>query len=212
MPLRASKMNGFILGFHRLVWCPKWTPASNNSLTPILITSFPLVKSPPLWANHPAEHGIDFSVVMAPRAHRRGTFKAVHPFPARRANFARPARKGQTPYQPPSPWQLLFFGSKFGRAYPAPATIATGANPPFIILIVILILISVVLSAPPGRLRLRLRLRNLVPAHGVKGAGYSLASPARSLVAPTSMLPTQVSGRLEICKTPRLTMPPSSIS
>jgi len=23
MPLRASKINGFILGFHRLVWCPK---------------------------------------------------------------------------------------------------------------------------------------------------------------------------------------------
>ena len=40
MPLRASKMNGFILGFHRFVWCPKWTPASSNSLTPILITIF----------------------------------------------------------------------------------------------------------------------------------------------------------------------------
>src|SRR5205823_14670355 len=67
MPLRASKINGFILGFHRLVWCPKWTPESSNSLTPILITIF-------LWlevrfarraTNHPAEHGIDFSVVVA---------------------------------------------------------------------------------------------------------------------------------------------------
>src|SRR6266567_3945226 len=40
IPLRASKMNGFILGFHRLVWWPKWTPESSNSLTPMLITSF----------------------------------------------------------------------------------------------------------------------------------------------------------------------------
>ena len=28
MPLRAPKMNGFIFGFQRLVWWPKWTPAS----------------------------------------------------------------------------------------------------------------------------------------------------------------------------------------
>jgi len=26
MPLRAVKMYGFIFGFQRLVWCPKWTP------------------------------------------------------------------------------------------------------------------------------------------------------------------------------------------
>src|SRR6266496_3416134 len=30
MPLRAPKMNGFIFGFQRLVWCPKWTPASRS--------------------------------------------------------------------------------------------------------------------------------------------------------------------------------------
>src|SRR5207237_2382462 len=29
-PLRAVKMYGRILGFHRLVWWPKWTPASNS--------------------------------------------------------------------------------------------------------------------------------------------------------------------------------------
>src|SRR6185436_13675450 len=63
MPLRASKMKGFILGFQRRVWCPKWTPDSNNSFTPILSTIF-------LWlrvcqADHPAEHGIDFDVFMA---------------------------------------------------------------------------------------------------------------------------------------------------
>ena len=30
MPLRAPKMNGFIFGFQRLVWWPKWTPASSS--------------------------------------------------------------------------------------------------------------------------------------------------------------------------------------
>ena len=31
MPLRSPKMNSFIFGFQRLVWCPKWTPASSSS-------------------------------------------------------------------------------------------------------------------------------------------------------------------------------------
>src|SRR4051794_23746932 len=30
MPLRSVKMNRFILGFHRRVWCPKWTPLSSS--------------------------------------------------------------------------------------------------------------------------------------------------------------------------------------
>jgi hypothetical protein len=30
MPLRAPKMYGFIFGFQRLVWWPKWTPASSS--------------------------------------------------------------------------------------------------------------------------------------------------------------------------------------
>ena len=30
MPLRSAKMNGFIFGFQRRVWCPKWTPASSS--------------------------------------------------------------------------------------------------------------------------------------------------------------------------------------
>src|SRR5512137_2819828 len=30
MPLRAPKMYGFIFGFQRFVWCPKWTPASRS--------------------------------------------------------------------------------------------------------------------------------------------------------------------------------------
>jgi hypothetical protein len=60
-------MKGFILGFQRRVWCPKWTPDSNNSFTPMLSTIFPLVKS--LISGHPAEHGIVFSVVMAACTH-----------------------------------------------------------------------------------------------------------------------------------------------
>src|SRR5690242_14588177 len=65
MPLRASKMNGFIFGFQRLVWCPKWTPPSSNSLTPILITIFLWLKARRhLPADHPAEHGIVFDVIM----------------------------------------------------------------------------------------------------------------------------------------------------
>ena len=30
IPLRSAKMKGFILGFQRRVWCPKWTPASSS--------------------------------------------------------------------------------------------------------------------------------------------------------------------------------------
>src|SRR5437899_7726456 len=32
-------MKGFILGFQRLVWCPKWTPASNNSGTNSVVSA-----------------------------------------------------------------------------------------------------------------------------------------------------------------------------
>ena len=35
MPLRSPKMYGFIFGFQRLVWWPKWTPASNRSFIAI---------------------------------------------------------------------------------------------------------------------------------------------------------------------------------
>ena len=30
MPLRSVKMKRFILGFQRLVWCPKWAPLSRS--------------------------------------------------------------------------------------------------------------------------------------------------------------------------------------
>src|SRR5579884_3526125 len=31
MPFRSWKMYGFIFGFQRRVWCPKWTPASRRA-------------------------------------------------------------------------------------------------------------------------------------------------------------------------------------
>src|ERR671911_357353 len=33
-PARWAKIYLFILGFHRLAWCPKWTPASSSSRIP----------------------------------------------------------------------------------------------------------------------------------------------------------------------------------
>ena len=30
IPLRSAKMYSRIFGFHRRVWCPKWTPASSS--------------------------------------------------------------------------------------------------------------------------------------------------------------------------------------
>src|SRR5947209_7439881 len=88
-------MNGFIFGFQRLVWCPKWTPASSNSFTPILSTIF-------LWlrarqsANHPAEHGIVFDVVVAAPANRQWTIKAVFPFQVTSHESAAPQTGPQT--------------------------------------------------------------------------------------------------------------------
>src|SRR6185312_11506259 len=81
MPLRASKMNGFIFGFQRLVWCPKWTPESSNSLTPILITSFLWLRVCPALAgaNHPAEDGINSDVVVATPDHRRRKLRPFSP-------------------------------------------------------------------------------------------------------------------------------------
>ena len=35
MPFRSPKMYGFIFGFQRLVWWPKWTPASSRSFVAI---------------------------------------------------------------------------------------------------------------------------------------------------------------------------------
>src|SRR4029077_1501282 len=41
-------MYGFIFGFQRFVWCPKWTPASSKSFNAIPF------KCPPLVKPHPA--------------------------------------------------------------------------------------------------------------------------------------------------------------
>src|SRR4030095_6845971 len=61
MPLRAPKMYGFILGFQRLVWCPKWTPASSSCFMEIsLIILFSLVLSSPFLfsVTHPIGHRV----------------------------------------------------------------------------------------------------------------------------------------------------------
>src|SRR5688572_5527845 len=39
MPFLSPKMNGFIFGFQRLVWCPKWTPASRRSFITVALTN-----------------------------------------------------------------------------------------------------------------------------------------------------------------------------
>src|SRR3954449_5146045 len=39
MPLRSVKMNRFIFGFQRRVWCPKWTPLSSSCF--MLTTAMP---------------------------------------------------------------------------------------------------------------------------------------------------------------------------
>src|SRR5581483_8496413 len=46
MPLRSPKMNRFIFGFHRRVWWPKWTPASNSCF---MLTTAIAVPPPVVW-------------------------------------------------------------------------------------------------------------------------------------------------------------------
>ena len=75
MPLRASKMNGFILGFHRLVWCPKWTPGFQQFLYANTNHNFPLVKSPSVISDEPS----------------RGTRDCFQPVNV--ATYARPAQR-----------------------------------------------------------------------------------------------------------------------
>src|SRR5262252_3120634 len=46
MPFRSPKMNSFIFGFQRFVWCPKWTPASSRSFNAIPFKVPPLLTAP----------------------------------------------------------------------------------------------------------------------------------------------------------------------
>ena len=67
IPLRSVKMKGFILGFQRLVWCPKWTPASSSSfidttaivfaLAFLVWSSAPIVPDPERRARATAQPG-----------------------------------------------------------------------------------------------------------------------------------------------------------
>src|ERR1017187_3954751 len=87
MPLRASKMNGFILGFQRFVWCPKWTPDSNNSFTPMLNTISLWLKIRPALRRRtiPRNTGLSLMLLWPFHTHTSAEIKAVlpPPFPAK---------------------------------------------------------------------------------------------------------------------------------
>src|SRR5580698_8385744 len=45
MPFRSPKIKGFILGFQRFVWWPKWTPASSRSFMAIAFKTVTLPRA-----------------------------------------------------------------------------------------------------------------------------------------------------------------------
>src|SRR3989304_1056711 len=55
MPLRSPKMYFAILGFHRLVWWPKWTPASRSSFIVIWDIPPPCLGFPPRAPGRPLD-------------------------------------------------------------------------------------------------------------------------------------------------------------
>ena len=67
MPLRAPKMYGFIFGFQRLVWCPKWTPASRSCFiemaVPVEATAAAIVSAPVVSAGAAGAAGAGALVV-----------------------------------------------------------------------------------------------------------------------------------------------------
>src|ERR1051325_1152041 len=60
MPIRSPKMYGFIFGFQRFVWCPKWTPASSRSFNAI-----PFKVPPSLLLTEPTERDLPFTELEA---------------------------------------------------------------------------------------------------------------------------------------------------
>src|SRR4029079_9205839 len=54
MPFRSPKMNGFIFGFQRFVWWPKWTPASSRSFNAMPVKLPPYKKLPASSCQLPA--------------------------------------------------------------------------------------------------------------------------------------------------------------
>src|SRR4051794_24276030 len=97
MPLRSVKMNRFILGFQRRVWCPKWTPLSSSwrMVTTAMVVSpcgtrVPvLVDSPPDGGDlAPASrsHGVQLSGSLPVRPGHH-PHSALASYGDRRANF-----------------------------------------------------------------------------------------------------------------------------
>src|SRR3954452_22850680 len=68
MPLRSVKMNRFIFGFQRRVWCPKWTPLSSSCF--MLTTAMPCSLSVVRAARGPCS-----SVVAGPGGDRPGVLQ-----------------------------------------------------------------------------------------------------------------------------------------
>src|SRR3954453_1199592 len=77
MPLRSVKMNRFIFGFQRRVWCPKWTPLSSSCF--MLTTAMPCSPSVLRAARRPRS-----SVVAGPGGDRPGVRSTTPPAVARR--------------------------------------------------------------------------------------------------------------------------------
>src|SRR5215210_5098016 len=81
MLLRLPKMYLAIFGFQRRVWWPKWTPASSNSLTPIVVDMRLLVSNglhrPGLRTASRGKTGLGTDVIKAAKSTRFRTFQSL---------------------------------------------------------------------------------------------------------------------------------------
>src|SRR5437588_7144693 len=91
MPLRAVKMYGRILGFQRLVWCPKWTPASSSCFRVTWATFVTSLLDPPPGARlaYREDRGQLRTCVLGLLDRRSNSTQAGRPSHARRAHLGR---------------------------------------------------------------------------------------------------------------------------
>src|SRR5438105_6820834 len=91
MPLRAVKMYGRILGFQRLVWCPKWTPASSSCFRVTWATFVTSLLDPPPGARlaFREDRGQLRTCVLGLLDRRSNSTQAGGPSHARRAHLGR---------------------------------------------------------------------------------------------------------------------------
>src|SRR5690349_15721200 len=81
-------MYSFILGFQRLVWCPKWTPASSNSFMVMV------ANQPPYWIASRLEAAITVPVPPLPQRRAREEFGSGQSCLAGRPEPPRSAKSG----------------------------------------------------------------------------------------------------------------------